>query len=392
MKVLIYKSNEISPSLGGISRINYNLKKALQSLGIEVVYLSSKRLPNIKPDRIQRWLPDTATENTKDNLVFLHQLIVDESIGVIINNNFSITSICFLDAARQGTNAKIISWIHNNFVEYASKVGYRHEKLLTKKGLTTVYKLITSKLSLKILRSFAAKKHRKTAKSLYDHSDRVVTVCKGNVGEFTFMLGSPDTQNKIVPISNFIPSLTDKTKTPKKENIVVWCGTIDFELKKTNWMLDIWKMIEKKEPDWTLYILGDSTVLGQMVDYAKMIGIQHVLFTGRVNPQEYYGRASILCSTSISESFGLTIVEGMQQGVVPIAFASSPAIIDIVNDNGVLVKPFDKNQFADGLLDIMLNKDKRTMLAQKCLSVSRCYEAESVSLQWNNLFIDLLNN
>lgn len=385
MKVLFYKDNEISPNMGGISRISSNLRDSLVRRGYECVYVSSRRNEHITPAPCQQWLPVLGKDVCDENVKWLHDYIVKNDVNVIINNCFVASAARFLDAARKGTNCKLITWFHNNVVEYGSLIGYRKEKLFRDKHLTLVYRLMTCRPTVKILRHLSKRKHQATAKACYECSDRVVTVCDGNIREFLFLLGQKDVENKVLAIPNFVTSLTKEVPSDEKENSVVWCGSVDYELKKTNWMLDIWRMVQDRHPEWSLTIMGDSAQLESIKTYAKKIGTERVVFTGRVNPEPYYRKASIICSTSITESFGLTMVEGMQRRVVPVAFSSSSAFRDVVGYNGRLVKPFNKKLFAEELSDMMLNGVTRKFLAEKCRVAAWQYDEAYIISLWEKL-------
>lgn len=216
-----------------------------------------------------------------------------------------------------------------------------------------------------------------------------MTVCDGNISEFVFLLGHNDSDNKILSIPNFITSIAEEVHPEEKQNSVVWCGAVNFDLKKTNWMLDIWREIQEQFPDWTLTIMGDGLQLQEIKDYAKELGTERVVFCGRVNPDEYYRKASIICSTSISESFGLTIVEGMQRKAVPVAFGSSASIKEIIGCNGILVQPFDKKRFIKSLSSLMKQDALRLFLAEKSRIAAYQYDEEYVIRLWMQILNQL---
>lgn len=384
MTILFYEEKEMSPNAGGVSRINCNLRDSLSKKGYDCIFLSSSRDINIPSERCQLWLPNQNEEDCEENALWLHELIISNNIGIIINNCFNSSTVRFLDKARKGTQCKIITWVHNNIIEYGSLVGFRSEMKLRKMHLGIIYKLLSCRPAISSLRYLVRYKHKPTAEACYLYSDKIINVCESNIDEFVFLLGHKDKDNKILAISNFIPTADDISED-EKANSVVWCGTVGFELKKTNWMLDIWRSVQQQFPDWELTIMGDSVNLDKMKDYAKNIGVERVIFTGRVNPTPFYETASIICSTSITESFGLSIVEGMQRRVVPIAFSSSKSIRDIVGNNGKLIKPFDKKQFSRELAGLMSDKTQRDFLSEKCRASASQYDEENVIRLWVKL-------
>ena len=386
LNVLFYKQDEMSPTFGGIARVNCNLYDSLTANGVNCFFLSVEHKETYTPYCKQLYLPEPFRCNSEKNIEWLHVFLIENDISFIINNDYDIDAVNLLDKARIETKCRIISWIHNNIVEYGSLVGYRYEKKLKDKHLDLVYSLITSKMVVRLFRYFAKRKHTTTAQEIYNRSDRVITVCDGNIEEFIFLLGHKDYVNKILSIPNFIPDLFSKANVEEKQKNIVWCGTVDFDLKKTNWMLKIWRKVQAENRDWTLTIMGDSGWLDEMKKYADSLGVERVVFSGRVKPEVYYKNASIICSTSISESFGLTLVEGMQYGAVPIAFASSSSIKQIIANNGILVHPFDKDKYAAELIRLMNNECLRKELSERCVAASAQYTTSAVIPQWLSLF------
>jgi len=386
MTVILFKNNEIVPTHGGISRINWNLCNALLESGVNCYFLSLTHNSKIASDDRQKWLPNSQCAHCEENILWLSNFIRDNNVDVIINSTFDQKLVQMLDEARKGTQCRLITWIHNNIIEYGSLVGFRKELSLRERHLGFLFRLITCNCMIYALRLFSKRKHSATAQACYQHSDRIITTHDGNIREYISLLGHKDIKNKVLSIPNFVLERKEEVTIEDKEKCLVWCGTIDFELKKTNWMLEIWRRIQSMHPDWKLVIIGDGKSLEDIKRYANHLGVERVIFTGRINPEPYYKKASILCSTSISESFGLTIVEGMQNGVVPIAFASSPAIRDIVGCNGKLIKPYNRMIFSDELSKLMNNVSYREYLAEKCLNASKPYEENQVVKLWLRLF------
>ncbi len=384
MTIIFFKENEIVPYQGGISRINLNLCDALRKYGVRCFFLSSARKYETSYS-FQLWLPNMQCVYSEENISWLSNFIAENDVDVIINSTFDQNVVKMLDDARNGTRCQLLTWIHNNFVEYGSLVGYRIEPLLKKYRLGFISRLMTCNWMISALRICAKHKHKATAKTCYQYSDRIITTHDGNIGEYIYLLGHKDTKNKVIAIPNFILQLNEEVTLEEKEKIIIWCGSIDFVLKKTDWMLEIWKKIQSTHRDWTLVIMGDNKYLEAMKKYAYDLGVERVVFTGRIDPNKYYKKASILCSTSISESFGLTIVEGMQLCVVPVVFASSPAIRGIVGYNGKLIKPFNLKVFASELSDLMNNVSHREFLAEKCRIASKLYQETQIVRLWLKL-------
>ena len=75
----------------------------------------------------------------------------------------------------------------------------------------------------------------------------------------------------------------------------------------------------------------------------------HFVIVRRKNPLRYYEHASIFMMTSAYEGWGMTVIEAMQNGVVPIVFNSYSAVYDILTDeeDGIIIENNDIKNYAD---------------------------------------------
>lgn len=392
MNILILKENGIAPHLGGIARISYDLMNALCERGFSTYLLSWNKDCKIVYDNRHYFFPNSSNFFSDENLLYLMDFCNSHSIDIIINQCFSSSIINFLYNVKTNCNVRIVSVIHNNFVQYSETFIFRREWSLRNRQLSYIYYLFKAKPFLLLYRQIARLKYHKTAKDLYSYSDKIVLVSKGNISEFLFLLYNKDPLKKLVSIENFTTPVEDNFSLDYKKENVVWCGTVSYGVKKADWILEIWKFIEAKSTKWNLYILGDSPSIKDLKAYSNKLQLKRVSFEGRVNPDTYYKNASILCSTSVSESFGLVFIEAMKYKIVPVSFASSPAIKDIISDVGVLIKPFDKKEYAIQLLNLMNHREQRNGLAEKCYIRSKLYFKDAIIDKWISLFNSFVNN
>jgi len=157
--------------------------------------------------------------------------------------------------------------------------------------------------------------------------------------------------------------------------------------------LRIWKLINMKNSDWHFTIIGDSPYLDEAKNLAKSINLSNVNFVGRQDPTNFYKRATFLCMTSTTESFGLVLIEAMHFGVIPFAFNSFPAATDIIENqsNGILIKSFDINEYANELLHLINDENGQRQFALKCIEKSKHYDINTIIKHWILLFNKLLN-
>ena len=99
--------------------------------------------------------------------------------------------------------------------------------------------------------------------------------------------------------------------------------------------------------------------------------------------QPYYQKASVICHTSISESFGLVLIEAMSNGVVPVAFNSFPSCQDIILDEvGLKIPAFNTQRYSDELDRLLDDRQRIKELSQNAIMHSINYNKDSIKPLW----------
>jgi glycosyltransferase involved in cell wall biosynthesis len=106
---------------------------------------------------------------------------------------------------------------------------------------------------------------------------------------------------------------------------------------------------------------GKDLYLVHLEKYAGQELGKRILFEGRVEhskTQAFYKRAAVLVNPSLSESFGMTLVEAMMHRVPVVAtrIGGMPYIVD-PGRTGLLVPPADPKSLAKAICDILENRD-----------------------------------
>ena len=193
--------------------------------------------------------------------------------------------------------------------------------------------------------------------------------------------------NKFLSIPNPI-SMPLPDEDVSKEKEIIYVGRIEYNQKRTDRVVDIWRELEPMYPDWKLTIVGDGDDRDDLQKRIHEYGLKRVTITGFVNPMNHYRRASILLLTSDYEGFGLVIAEAMSQGVVPVVYNSFESAKDLITDgyNGVLVdKPFAVPTFIKAMQALMDKMDYWNTLSQNGKSVSKNFSVHNVVKKWYQL-------
>ena len=126
-----------------------------------------------------------------------------------------------------------------------------------------------------------------------------------------------------------------------------------------------------------------------MIDSSTSFSVLSVIkpIIGRVSPSSFYKKASIVCVTSVHESFSLVTTEAHSYGLPVIAFNSftaAPLVIENGKD-GILVPPFDIEAYAEKLSDLMDNDKQRLSMSKEALKSIEKFSPETICSKWESI-------
>ena len=138
-------------------------------------------------------------------------------------------------------------------------------------------------------------------------------------------------------IYNNLPSYVEISESPRKGRPEVIGVVSRLErIKGTDLVVPAFADVYRKYPEITLLVVGDGSQRQLMESQVKELGLpdDSVHFVGRQNQdvlQSFYDRIDILLMPSRSEGFGLTAIEGMARGCVPVV-SDTGGLPEVVED------------------------------------------------------------
>ena len=200
--------------------------------------------------------------------------------------------------------------------------------------------------------------------------------------------------NNLTVIANplsFYPKAQSKVNHKK----VITVGNHGFQ-KGLDRLLQIWKRVSGKFPEWKLDVYGKIDENETYLKLAKKLNIDSsVNFHNPVkNIGDKYQEASIYSMTSRSEGFGMVLIEGMAYGLPCISFDCPSGPRDIIDDkeNGFLISNGDIEAYTNKLILLIENNSLRLQMGDKAREKAKKYLPENIVPQWNMLFKTLINN
>ena len=171
---------------------------------------------------------------------------------------------------------------------------------------------------------------------------------------------------------------------------VIFVGRLDPQ-KGYQYLNDIWRIVEKRHPDWRLDIYGEGADLQENKSMIPQ-GQQVYPHAQTINILDKYKESSILVLTSVYEPFGLVMPEAMSCGIPVVAFDCPYGPSEIITDgtDGFLINCYDVEAFADKLCLLMENDALRKKMGQNAILSSQRFTKDKIVPQWISLFESLV--
>ena len=213
---------------------------------------------------------------------------------------------------------------------------------------------------------------------------RFVILTKGNSREW------PSLKNiKIIP--NPLPFYPESSSSLNNKKVLI-VGKQSHQ-KGQDLLIQAWKIVMEKHPDWVLEIVGkvdESMGLKQQVSKLNLTGQVH-FFEPEKNIEQRYLNTSIYVMSSRYEGFGMVLIEAMVFGVPCISFNCNYGPADIIDHdkNGLLISNGDVNSLASAIIELIENPQKRKALGLQAKMDAQKYLPEKIVKQWDELFQSL---
>ena len=377
MKIAIILQQKFDPNAGGVQRVTNNLSQLLSVQNEVYIICFNKNETNRYVDNI----PIVAVKSDIELKNILNQL----NIEIIINQTGYSVKFTKMLLNIKNDKTSIINNLHINPLNFYDNHKNIIQELFNRKKIGFLNTYFTRKIIL----GYHVWKQRKELGFIVKNTDAFVMLSEKFKPELFFLVPKLKKYlHKIHGIGNpFLRPELD-IKTLPKENIVVYVGSLNIRQKRVDLLLEIWEKLHAQSPDWKFWVLGEGPEKKNMEEFCKKNNLDRIHFFGNVNPNDYYKKAKIFHMTSAFEGFGNVLIEAQSYGCVPMLFDSYSAASDIVyhNENGILVQPFDCNEYAAETKKLMDNPEKTSELALNAYENVLRFSYEETYKKWEKVF------
>lgn len=234
------------------------------------------------------------------------------------------------------------------------------------------------------------KKYIKKVLNSLQKLDYFVLVSKELTSFYTEKL--KDSSCKCIYIPNTIDYIPDK-KSPLKNKNIVSVGRLSKEKGYID-LIDVFSIVNKKFPDWTLNIIGDGVERNLIENRIQKYGLEkNVILHGYQNRDyinEVLKKSSVYVMSSYTESFGIVLLEAYSFGIPAISFTSAQGACEIITDNwdGYLVKDRNKEQMAKRICELISNYNRRFIMGKNAAKKAEEYNSDKIKNKWIEMMED----
>lgn len=348
MNILFYLTRY--PSVGGIENVtNIIASELIKSNNVSVISHASQDAPVVPGITIYS-MPNAQVWSAKENYEYAEKIVSGNQFDAIIYQDSYAPTEKIACGVAERHNIPLYVFEHNSPLFIYNKRDL--DSIATPKGVLR-----------RLLHPYLLHREIKRKRFLLEHCTKYVLLSKQFIPEFCELIGADINDSRITYINNpAVEVLTDKGIL--KENIILCVSRLAKE-KCVDKMVSMWSELSSRLPNWRFVIVGDGPERDRLEAMVHNMNVSRVEFTGYAEPTVYYQRAKIFWMTSKYEGWGMTLIEAMQQGCVPVAFKTFSSIIDIIDNgrNGYLVAPDDTKGFKDCSIRLANDSALRSMLA-----------------------------
>lgn len=198
--------------------------------------------------------------------------------------------------------------------------------------------------------------------------------------------------SNIIQIPNPSPYNNVEISTLDSKNVIS-VGKLDPQ-KGYDMLIDVWKQVYEKYPDWILNIFGQgewSSLLEQKIsdnhlqDVIKLRGVSKQI-------DEEYKKSSIYVMSSRYEGLPMVLIEAMSFGLPIVSFDCEYGPSEIISNDvdGYLVELNNVEELANRICLLIEDENKRKSMGKSAAVNVRRFEKVQIMQQWIDLFHSLM--
>ena len=227
-------------------------------------------------------------------------------------------------------------------------------------------------------------------------ADRVVANSKATERSFLSIERALLDSHQIAVIHNGVDiacvdsAITEGTGRDKADGIrIITVGRL-VKVKNQKLLLRAFAIVLKSFPEAELVVVGGGPLRKELEDFVDSLGIQkQVHFLGEIPRKEVYSQlthSDLFALPSSSEGFCVAAVEAMAAGL-PVVVSDIDVLHEVVGEPGVFADPDDPIEFADALIALAEDQERRERLGTEAKERARSnFSLERTAREYYNIY------
>lgn len=194
-------------------------------------------------------------------------------------------------------------------------------------------------------------------------------------------------------ISHYLEEIPKNSSRLQGKNIIS-VGRLSSE-KDFEELIHVFSELNDSFNAWKLHIIGDGEEKRKLQETIHSLHLADRVVLHGFQNKEYIGKmmceSSVYVMTSLTESFGLVLIEAQSYGLPCIAYDSAQGAQEIIEsgENGILIANRSRKDMVAELEKLMSDFAYRTQIGESGKKSSLRYSKENIAIQWFE-FIDNL--
>ncbi len=185
-------------------------------------------------------------------------------------------------------------------------------------------------------------------------------------------------------------SFVSSNQSSLEKKVFISIGRYEH-VKGYDMLIESFKMFSLHNEEWILRIVGEGSERKNLENQIKKYHLENRVFLipATKNVEGELLNASVFLTSSRIEGFSLVLTEAFEVGLPAIGY-NLPCICDLIeeNVNGILVKQFDKEAYAEAMLEIVKDKQKLKKYGENAKKRNERFSHEHIYEKWEEMFGD----
>lgn len=162
------------------------------------------------------------------------------------------------------------------------------------------------------------------------------------------------------------------------------------DMKGVDYLVDIMVKVSSHCPDWSFVLYGEGEKKKWLENQIEALDLSDIVEVNEPtdNITDEYKAAGVFILTSRNEGFPMVLLEAQAHGLPIVSFDCETGPSEIISDgeDGYLIPAFDVDAFAQQLVKLACDEDKRRKMSAKAVLYRQRFGKEAVISLWLEQF------